>query len=310
MPASRPSPAARALAAALLLSAAPLAAPLAAQAAPDVPRIETHRLRDGVAVLSGFANGNILVVEGDSGVLLVDGQSARRVLSADSALRALTRRPVTHVVNTHYHGDHTEGNAHWRAGGAAIVAHRAAAREAARDTTIAEWNGWHRTPLAAAAMPTQLVDSTLTIPVGAERVVVRHVPRAHTSGDLVVWLPAANVLHTGDLVEIGAYPFLDWWAGGTLDGMIAATDTLLAMGNDRTAYVPGHGRPVTAAEVREYRAMLVDLRARARAAVQAGQTLEQWLETTPTAAYDARNGGERPGRRFAALVYFGVSRGW
>lgn len=301
---ARPAPAAILALAALLLAAPPLAAQ------DDALRMETRRLRPHVAVLSGFGNGNVLVVEGDAGVLLVDGQSAKRVLAADSALRALTRLPVTHVVSTHYHGDHTEGNAHWRAAGAAVIAHRAAAREAARDTTIAEWNDWHRAALPAAAMPTQLVDAALTIPLGAEQVVVRHLPRAHTGGDLVVWLPAANVLHTGDLVEVDAYPFLDWWAGGTLDGMIAATDTLLAMGNDGTIYVPGHGPPVTRDGVRAYAAMLVDLRTRARAAAQAGWTLEQWLASKPTAAYDARNGGERRGQRFAALLYHGVSRGW
>jgi len=69
-------------------------------------------------------------------------------------------------------------------------------------------------------------------------VVLHHVPSAHTDGDLIIWLPGANVLHMGDVLELGAPPFIDYWTGGTWKGMLAAIDAGLAIANDQTIIVP------------------------------------------------------------------------
>ena len=112
-------------------------------------QITTKQLRPGIWILSGFANGNILVHDDGTDVLLVDAQSERRVGLADSALRALTARPVHTVVTTHYHDDHIGGNPHWRAQGARLIAQCNVAVQAKKDTTITEWRDWHRTPAPA-----------------------------------------------------------------------------------------------------------------------------------------------------------------
>lgn len=303
-PARRPHRA-RALLVALQLAA--LLAPAAALAQAG-SGITVRQLRPGIHVASGYENGNVLIVASDTGVLLVDAQSAKRVAALDSAVRRLSERPVRLVIDTHYHADHTEGNAHYRAQGATVLAHRAVGVQAAKDTVIAEWDDWHRTPLAAVAMPTRDFADSLAFDFGAERVTVLHAPRAHTDGDAIVWLPRANVLHIGDILEVGAPPFIDWWAGGTLDGMVAAIDRVLALVNDATAIVPGHGAVSTAGDLRRYRRMLVTVDGRVREAVRGGASRDAVVAARPAREWEVALGGERRAQHFVRLVYAGAVR--
>jgi glyoxylase-like metal-dependent hydrolase (beta-lactamase superfamily II) len=295
---------------AVVLLAVALLASLARSAlAQDAPlQLTVRALRPNVHVVSGFENGNVLVVAGDAGLLLVDAQSAARVSALDSAVRRLSRRPVRTVVNTHYHGDHTEGNAFFRRAGATVVAHRNAAAQAAKDTTIADWDDWHRTPLPGEAMPTRLVDDSLALTLGAERVILLHARNAHTDGDLLAWLPRANVLHIGDILEVGAPPFIDWWAGGSLRGMVAAIDRVLALVNDSTAIVPGHGAVATRGALRRYRAMLVTVDGRVGARAARGASVEEVIAARPAREWEDDMGGERRAAQFVRLVYHGVTR--
>lgn len=309
---SPPTPVARPplVRASTVLVALQLAATLAPAAALAQGKagITVRQLRPAVHVASGYENGNVLIVASDTGVLLVDAQSATRVASLDSAVRRVSQRPVRLVVNTHYHADHTEGNAHYRALGAAVLAHRAVRVQAAKDTVIADWDSWHRTPLAAGAMPTRDFADSLAFDFGAERVTVLHAPRAHTDGDAIVWLPRANVLHIGDILEVGAPPFIDWWSGGTLDGMVAAIDRVLALVNDATAIVPGHGAVSSAGDLRRYRQMLVTVGERVAAAVRRGEGREALVAARPAREWEDALGGERRAQHFVRLVHAGAVR--
>lgn len=288
---------------------AALAVPTGAAAQQPSPlAMRLERVSDRVAVISGYANGNILVVLGTDGAFIVDGQSERRVALADSVLRTFTQLPVRTVVNTHYHGDHTEGNAHWKARGARVLAHANVAVQAARDTTIPEME-WDRNPLPAGAMPDSTFRDSLQLTVGGDVVRVIHIPPAHTDGDAIIWLPRSDLIHTGDLVETEAFPFIDWWAGGSLDGMVAAIDLLLARGGPATRYVPGHGPIVDRAFLVTQRDMLVTMGRRIRDAIAAGQTLEQVQAARPTADYETRlRFSARSGAQFTKVLYLGLSR--
>ncbi len=291
----------------LLFTASLVSAPAraSAQEAPDSIRVQ--RLRATIHVASGFENGNVLILASDTGLMLVDAQSAKRVAALDSAIKRISAQPVRVVVNSHYHADHTEGNVVFRQLGAAIFAQRNASVQAAKDTTIVEWDNWHRTPLAAAAMPTRLVDDSLAFTFGAERVVLLHAPRAHTDGDLLVWLPRANVLHIGDILEVGAPPFIDWWSGGSLRGMVQTIDRVLAMVNERTAIVPGHGAVSSRADLLRYRAMLTTVESRVAAQATRGATLAEVLSTRPAREWEASLGSERRAGHFVRLVYYGAT---
>jgi glyoxylase-like metal-dependent hydrolase (beta-lactamase superfamily II) len=292
-----------------LLALAVIASPTGAQ----TPLAMTGRvLRANVFVISGFTNGNILAVTSDTGVLLVDAQSEKRVAAADSVLRTFTRLPVRTVIATHYHVDHIEGNPYWAGRGATLVAHRNVVPRAARDTVIADltddYGIWRHPAAVAEAMPSKLVDDSLTFRVGGEIVHVVHIAPAHTDGDLIVLLEHANIVHTGDILEIGGPPFIDWWSGGSLDGMIAGTDRILALTNASTTYVPGHGPPVDRAAVERYRDMLVAIRERIATGVAAGWDQAALDSAAPVDPWAQEMGGTRMAKHFARLVFFGLVR--
>lgn len=276
---------------------------LGAQQDPLVMRIAQVKPR--FHVISGFTNGNILVFEGRKGLLLVDAQSAKRVGLADSVLRTVTRKPVTLVINTHYHDDHIEGNPYFRARGARIIAQAGLVVEASKDTTIPELE-WHRTAAAPEALPDETFDDSLAFDFEGERVILLHPPHAHTRGDAMVWFPKANLIHTGDVLEREAPPFIDAWAGGSLDGMIAAMDRVLALANDRTVIIPGHGTPTNREGVLAYRRMLLAARERIGALVREGRTPDQIAAAHPLQEFEAGMGPERWTARFVRLTSMGL----
>jgi len=282
-----------------------LAAPAAGQQ--DVMRMQAQQVRPSVAVISGFANGNILVLTGPDGTLLVDAQSARRVGLADSVLRSLGAPPVRWVINTHYHPDHTEGNALFHERGAEIIGHEALAGQMAKDTTIDWWGGWHRTPADPAALPTRTFRDSLVLDVNGERVVVTHIPAAHTDGDAVVWLPGANVIHIGDLFEHRAPPFIDWWAGGRLGGMLAGVDWGLAHSDSATLIVPGHGPIGTRADLLLYREMLLGVAAEVAAGVGSGTALDALQTAQPAAPWESLLVNSRRAGQLVELLYLGLA---
>ncbi len=268
--------------------------------------MSVRSLGPGLHVVSGFANGNILAVEAPDRVLLVDAQSATRAGLADSALRTVTTKPVTQVVFTHYHEDHTSGMDHWRSRGATAIAHRNVPSQMTKDTIIADWDGWHRTPAHATAMPDQTFTDSMVLSLGSRTVVLLHLPGAHTDGDAMVWIPQENLLHVGDLVEPGRPPFIDWWAGGSVDGMIAAADVILARSTEQTRIVPGHGDVITRAVVLDHRRMLVTIRDRISAGIRSGRTLEQIQASSPALEFESLLGGARRAGHLVRLIHYGV----
>jgi glyoxylase-like metal-dependent hydrolase (beta-lactamase superfamily II) len=280
------------------------ATPLSAQGA---LAIRSETIAPGYVVISGYTNGNILAVLGVDGVLLVDAQSARRVPQADSALRTFTDQPVRWVINTHYHADHIQGNTYWRARGAEILAHERVVEEARKDTTIVE-TGWHRAPADPDGLPTRTFGDSLVLRLPLGNVIARHAPAAHTSGDAIVWFPAADIVHMGDILELGAPPFVDRWAGGTIDGMIRAADAVLARASDRTRIVPGHGPVTDRAGLAAYRDMLATIRDRMHDQIGAGRTREQLAVGEIIAGFAEPLGGDRRARQFVEQLYHGLGR--
>ena len=281
-----------------------LAAPAGAQE--NVMTLRAERLAPDLTVLSGFANGNILALTGPDGTLLVDAQSAKRVGLADSVLASLGAPPVRWVLNTHYHGDHVEGNALFRGRGAEVVGQERLPVQMVKDTTITSWGDWHRAPAAPAAIPTRTFRDSLTMRVNGQRVVVTHIPAAHTDGDAIVWLPDANVMHIGDLFEHQAPPFIDWWAGGRLAGMLAGVDWGLAHSDSATHIVPGHGPVGNRGDLLQYRGMLLGLSTAVAGHIDAGDTLEETQAAHPAAPWQPLLGSERRMDALVALLYLGL----
>ncbi len=145
-------------------------------------------------------------------------------------------------------------------------------------------------PSPAGALPlVTFVDST-SFHVNGDDVDALHVPPAHTDGDAVVFFRKANVLHMGDTFFNGMYPFVDLSTGGSIDGMIAACERGLGMGDAATKIIPGHGPSGRKADLRAFQEMLVASRDAVLPLVKAGKTLDEVKAAKPTAAFDEKWG--------------------
>jgi glyoxylase-like metal-dependent hydrolase (beta-lactamase superfamily II) len=149
----------------------------------------------------------------------------------------------------------------------------------------------------------------MTFHLGDETIHALHVERAHTDGDVIVRFEKANVIHMGDTFFNGMYPIIDVESGGTLDGMIAATERGLSMIDVATKVVPGHGPMGTRADLEAYHAMLVGIRDAVKPLLAQGKSLADVRAAKPTAAFDAKWGGGfvKPDR-FVEMIYSAYSQ--
>lgn len=268
-------------------------------------QIAVHPLRGGVSMLEG-SGGNIGVLAGPDGLLLVDTGIGVSQAKLEAALAGLSKGPIRYAVNTHWHWDHTDGNAWVHRAGANIIAARNTAGHLQETLRVEEWDHTFP-PVEPDARPAETLAAEKVIPMGGERVRIRPYSPGHTDGDLSVYFERANVLATGDTFWNGVYPFIDYVGGGGIDGAIAAADANLAMSDQATIIIPGHGPVANRADAQAFRDMLVEIRRRVAALKAEGKTLAEVQAAKPTADFDAKWGGSIiNGQLFTALVYRGV----
>jgi len=234
--------------------------------------VKTTDLGHSTYMLEG-AGGNVTVAVGSNGVIMVDSEFAPMHDKLKAAIAAVTKQPVRYLINTHYHGDHTGGNAAFGNEGVVIVAQRNIKNRLANPSPGA--NG--QTPAAAppAAIPTSLYTDKMTVAVAGPSAQLVHIANAHTDGDSFVYFPEANVMAVGDTGGPNRYPNMDVRGGGSIDGLIAGTQAYLDMANDRTKFVPGHGPLATKADFQAYHDMLVKIRASVAKLKTEGKTEDQ-----------------------------------
>jgi len=277
------------------------ASPAAAQVNYDTVQIRTVKVAEGVYMLMG-AGGNIGVSVGSDGVILIDDQFAPLSDKIKAAVAALGG-PIRFLLNTHWHFDHTGGNENFAKSGVVIVAHENVRRRMSVEQFISALNR-REPPSPVAALPVVTFTDAITFYLNGDSINVFHVAAAHTDGDAVIWFRKANVMHMGDTFFNGRYPLIDLSSGGSIDGMVAAADRVLALVDANTKIIPGHGPLADRAALQVYRAMLATVRDRVRQAVAAGQTLAQVQAAKPTAEFDAvwGNGRITPAL-FVEIVY-------
>ncbi len=255
-----------------------------------------------VHVLFG-RGGNIGVFAGNEAVILIDDQFAPLTPKIEAAVRRISDKPIRFVLNTHWHGDHTGGNENFGKAGVAIVAHDNVYRRLSTDQFMAAFNR-HVPAAPRAALPVVTFNDELAFHLNGEEVRVHHVPHAHTDGDSLVHFTKSNVIHMGDLMFNGFYPFIDLGSGGNLLGMIAGVETALAIADDKTRIIPGHGPLTDRKGLEAYHHMLVTARDRIRALIDEGKSLEEAIAARPMADYDETWGTRfiKP-EQFVTFVY-------
>jgi len=285
------------------------AAAVSSVAAQDFSSVEiaTTKVADGVYALEG-AGGNLGLVVGDNGAFLIDDQYAPLTEKIKAAVAEVTDQPIRFVFNTHWHGDHTGGNENMAEGGALVVAHDNV-RKRMSTGQFMEFFDNEVPPASEDALPVVTFNDRVSFHLGGHTVNAIHVPHAHTDGDAIVHLQEANAIHTGDIVFHGLYPFIDYGSGGSLAGMIDATDRVLAMADEDTAVIAGHGGPVIdKSQLEDYRKMLDTVHARLVELIDQGKTLEEVQAAGVTEEFDEQWGqGFISPERWVELNYKGLT---
>lgn len=230
----------------------------------------------------GFAGGNLGLLTGDDGVVLIDDGLEPLSDMTLAAVRDVSDRPVDFVINTHAHGDHVGGNEAFFEAGATIIGHDNLRRRLV-DQGSGDPDGG--TPPPAASLPQITFDKSMTFHLNGHEAFVFHVAAAHTDGDSVIFFREENVIHTGDVLFNGMFPFIDLDSGGSLEGYLAAQEDILSLAGPETRIIPGHGPLANKADLEAAHGMLIDARDRLKRLIDGGKTIDEILAANPLAPY-------------------------
>ncbi len=249
----------------------------------------TQKVTDTIYMLSGeggFTGGNVGLTVGADGVAMIDNGMPDVLALLKKEIAEITDQPVDYLINTHVHGDHIGNNHDFGANGARIVSHENL-RASLVKTGVRKGDGYE--PASKETLPVLTFSDHMTIHINNDAAKVIHFANAHTDGDAIVYFQGDNVIHTGDIMFNGLFPFIDKNNGGSLPGVIAALKGIADLANDDTKVIPGHGALASKAEVVATIAMLEDAQAIVAKLVSEGKTDEEILKANPLEKYQQYN---------------------
>jgi glyoxylase-like metal-dependent hydrolase (beta-lactamase superfamily II) len=247
-----------------------------------------------------FSGGNIGVSVGADGIVLIDDKFAPLAPKIEAALRTISDKPVRFVINTHYHDDHTSGNAVFGQK-ATVIAHE----NTRKRLMIVEKD---EPPVPPAALPVITFEDKLAVHLNGEDIRAIHFPSGHTDTDVVIFFTRSNVVHMGDDFSNGIFPFIDTQGGGSVKGMIVNVQKLLEQIPADAKIIPGHGPIATTKELRAFLTMLKDTSAIIEAGIKAHKTADQLKKDKALAKYDAWGKGFLTNDRFIDILYKDLKR--
>lgn len=261
-------------------------------------QIKVEKVAGNVYMLTG-AGGNIGVSAGEDGIVIVDDQYAPLAPKIKEALKSISTKPLKFIINTHYHGDHTGGNATFGAEAPVIAQDNVRKRLAAGSAAMGE----KVPPAPAAALPVVTFADRVSIHANGEEIRAVYFPMGHTDGDSIITFTKSNVVHMGDDFFNGLFPFVDLENGGSVTGMSRNVDKVLATLPADAKVIPGHGPLSDKKGLQAFADMLHGTTAAVAAAMKAGKTLDQMKSEKLLAKWDDWGKGFVKPDFFLTIIY-------
>jgi cyclase len=266
-------------------------------------QMKVTKVSGNVYMLEG-AGGNIGASVGEDGIVIVDDQYAPMADKIKAALKGITDKPVRFVINTHYHGDHTGGNAIFQQT-APIIAQDNVRKRLEEGGTAGNLGGvkFESKPAAKDALPIITFDHDVTVHLNGEDIRALHFPHGHTDGDSVIFFPKSNVVHMGDDFVTYGFPFVDLAGGGSVAGMIAALEEIVPKLPADVKVIPGHGPVSNLDDVRRYVAMLKDTMAVVEKGIKQGKSMDQLKQENVLAPWQKWSGDFITSEQWLVTLY-------
>ena len=268
--------------------------------------IKVTKVSGNIYMLEG-EGGNIAASVGEDGIVIVDDQYAPLADKIQAALKNLkiTDKPVRFVINTHYHGDHTGGNAPFASSGSTVIAQDNVRKRLETPGVAGNGSSLKMETKAApkVALPVITFEHDVTVHLNGEDIRALHFPAGHTDGDAIIFFPKNNVVHMGDDFVRYGFPFIDVSSGGSVQGMIAAMDKVSTQLPPDVKVIPGHGALSNLDDVREFTKMLKETSAAVQKAINEHKTVEQMKQEKILAPWAKWSGGFLDADKFIETLY-------
>jgi glyoxylase-like metal-dependent hydrolase (beta-lactamase superfamily II) len=268
----------------------------------EAPIITTH-VAGNVYMIEG-AGGNIGVSVGDDGILMIDDQFAQIADKIKAALGEIHKGSLQFILNTHSHRDHVTANAIFGAEGV-LIAHKnvrsrmiESFKSDPDDAMAVGKDGW----------PVITFESSLSIHFNGEELKVIHYPKSHTDGDAVIFFEKSNVIHMGDLMFSGLFPYIDLDSGGDVDEYIKSVKSILDIAPDDCMIIPGHGPLSTKKELQEFYEMMISTTDFIRAEMSNGKTMEEIQKAGLDEQWKSWSWSFIPENRWIEIIFNGNSK--
>ena len=243
---------------------------------------ETTKLSSNIYMISGkggFTGGNIGLVVGNDGSVMIDNGLSSVTDLLLTEIAKTTEKPIDYLINTHLHGDHIGNNARFSNEGAKIISHQNLRASLKKKNE------------KAAALPVMTFSDQMTLHINNDAAKIIHIKNAHTDGDAIIHFENANIIHTGDLVFNGRFPFIDANNGGTLAGVLNGLRLIVSLSDDETKIIPGHGPLANKADIEKTIALLEDSRDLVAKLVEEGKSDSEIYKANPLSKYQSYSWG-------------------
>ena len=284
-----------------------LAFPVLAIAQDDFSKVEIKatKVSGNVYMLEG-SGGNIGVSVGVDGILIVDDEFAPLAEKIKAALKNLGEGKLKFILNTHWHVDHTGGNAPLGKE-ATIIAHDNVRKRLSTEQRLEFFK--QTVPASPSeAWPVITFDQSLSVHFNGEEIKVIHFPHGHTDGDSVIFFTTSNVVHMGDDFFAGRFPFVDLDSGGSVQGMAKNVGEIIPKLPAGVKLIPGHGPISTIDDLKAYHRMLLETTEIVRKKIAAKKSLEQVKKEGLPAAWKSWGEGFVKTDQWLELVYRSLTK--